>query len=433
MKNRDFLFLLIGATLVFAAVSYALQLPENSTTEQFISGDPISYWEASKLIYTEGSFPHPLRPYFYPFLIGLRTLFRDNQSIALTWALGLNFIFWLATAGFIFSILRENTNRKIAFVGAFIFIFNTSNIINCWSVLAESLFHFLIIGSVYFLLKFLKNSIKSAYFIAFSTFSCLSFITRPTFYPLLFLLIPLFFWAVYRRYLTFFIATITALIFVSTIGFSLLRMHQTYGNWTLSYIGDCAWYSFFGAYATVVKPEKSWDDINADWRAEATERSKKMTRYHDSIPWSTLPTLVREDMKAQFSTNKMGLLLTFIRDLASNSVASNGDVLKLTNVQNRPFFAFILRGPFWWSRFQNILSSLSALCLPFVFYRFKRYFWANNRSIYWILGVNCALSLFAVLISTVSFSQGDRFHLVVLPLNVVSWGIFYFYRQQRYK
>jgi hypothetical protein len=431
MKNRDFLYLILGATFFFAAVSFALQLPANATLPQLGGGDPISYWEASKLIYTEGSLPHPLRPYFYPFLIGLPKVLLGENSVILYWALALNFIFWLLTVGFIFEILEGNTNRKIAFIGAFIFVSNTSNIINCWAVLAESSFHFLVIGSVYFFTKYNTNKTNTGHFSAFSAFFCLSFITRATYFPLIFILIPLFIWAIYKRYLSAFMVAIAVFIFMSTVGFSVYKMHKTYGNYTLSYIGDCAFYSFFGAYAKGLESDKTWAQINDNWRVESNIRSKKMARYDNSIPWSALPLLVNADLKEQLRANKTGLLLTFGRDLMSNSMASNGDVLQLTNVENRPFFAFILRGPFWWGRCQNFINSLAALLLPFVFWRFKGYFWQNNRPIYWILVVTCALSLFTVLISTVSFSQGDRFHLVILPLNLVSLGIFYFFRKQR--
>jgi hypothetical protein len=428
MKNRDFLYLILGATFFFAAVSYVLQLPENALLPQLAGGDPISYWEASKLVYTEGSLPHPLRPYFYPFLIGLPTLFFGENGFKLEWALSLNFVFWLSTAVFIFSILKAHTNRKIAFIGAFIFVSNTSNIINCWAVLAETLFHFLIVGSVFFFSKHGNNNAKIGYFSAFVAFFCLSFITRPTYFPLVFILMPLLIWAIYKRYLSLLTVVISVGIFISTVGFSVYKMHKTYGNYTLSYIGNCAFYSFFGAYSKGAKSDKTWDQINDNWRIESHIRSKKMARYVDSIPWSALPPLANADLMDQLKTNKSGLLLTFVRDLASNSTASNGDVLQLTNVKNRPFFAFILRGPFWWSRFQNFVNSLAALLLPFVFWRFKGYFWQNNRPVYWILVVTCALSLFTVLISTVSFSQGDRFHLVILPLNLVSLGILYFFR-----
>jgi hypothetical protein len=430
MKNRDFLFLILGATFFFAAVSYVLQLPANATTVQFVGGDPISYWEASKLIYTEGSLPHPLRPYFYPFLIGLPSLLFGENGFKLEWALGLNFIFWLSTVGFIFSILKENTNRKIAFIAAFIFVTNTSNIINCWSVLAESLFHFLIIGSIYFFTKYNTNKLNTGYFSAFIAFLCLSFITRPTYSPLIILLIPLFIWGIYKRYLSLFITTISVFIFISTIGFSVYKMRQTYGNYTLSYLGDCALYSFFGAYSKGAKWDKTWQQINEDWAIEAAIRGKKMARYDASIPWSELPRLANADIKDQLVDNKTGLILTFMRDLASNSTASNGDVLHLTNFKNRPFFDFILRGPFWWSRLHNFLNSLCGLILiPLWFIRYKTYFWINKRAVFWLLCVNSGLSIFTILISTVSFSQGDRFHLVFLPLSLISLGIIYCFRK----
>ena len=195
MKNRDYLIVTSVAILFFTLISYALQLPTNATLPQFIDGDPPTYWEAAKLIYTEGAKPHPLRPFFYPFLIGLPSYLGISANNSFWIALGLNFTFWLGTVLFIFSILRDNTNRKIAFIGAFIFVTNTSNIINCWSVLAESLFHFLIIGSIYFFSKYNTNKTNTGYFVAFITFFCLSFITRATYSPLLFILIPLFIFA----------------------------------------------------------------------------------------------------------------------------------------------------------------------------------------------------------------------------------------------
>lgn len=429
MKNHDSLFLILGATFFLAAVSYALQLPANATTVQFLGGDPISYWEAARGIYTEGGKLHPLRPFFYPFLIGLPSLFFGEKGFNLWWVLSLNFIFWLSTVGFIFKVLINHTNRKIAFIGAFIFMSNSSNIINCWSVLAESLFHFLIVGSLYFFTKYYTNNTNAKSFIAFFTFFCFSFITRPTYFPLIFILIPLFIFAIYKRYLTLFVSIISLIIFTFTIGFSILKMHKTYGNYTLSYLGDCALYSFFGAYSKVVKTDKTLEQINADWRVESVARSKKMARYDALIPWSDLPPLVSADLTEQMRDNKWGLVTTFGRDLVSNSVASNGDIFHLINFENRPFFDVILRGVSFWSRLQNVLNSLVSLLMLLFFLRFRTHFYAKNRIICAFLGIICVLSLFTVLISVVSFSQGDRFHLVALPLNVVALGLFYFLRK----
>jgi hypothetical protein len=430
MKNRDLLVIILSAIAVFAAVSYALQLPENATSILFLGGDPPSYWDAAKRLYTEGGMPHPLRPFFYPFLIGLPAFFVGEKGFNLEWALGLNFIFWLLTVVFIFNFLKENTNRKIAFITTFIFIFNTSNIINCWSVIAESLFHFLIIGSIYFLLKFLKNKNKSIYFLVFFSLFSLSLITRPTYFPLLFILFPLFIWAIFKRYLSVFIGFISILIFLFTVGFNAFKIHQNYGNWTLSYLGHCALYSFFGAYAKVVKPDKTIKQIGENWFLESVKRNKDMPRYNDSIPWSALNSIVTNDLREQIKNNKLGLLFAFSRDLVSNSVASNGEVLLLTNFKKLNHFNGLLKTVFYWGRLQNILNTLAALFLiPFLIRRFKSFFWLNKRPIFWLLLFNSFLSIFTILISTISFTQGDRFHLVVLPLSLVSLGIIYFYKK----
>lgn len=125
----------------------------------------------------------------------------------------------------------------------------------------------------------------------------------------------------------------------------------------------------------------------------------------------------------------MGLMMAFSRDLMSNSIASNGDVLNMTDFKSQNHFKSFLTAVFWWGRGLNILNTLAALCvIPWVFYRFRRSFWENNRPIFWILGVNSVLSTFAILIATISFSQGDRFHLVTLPLSLVSLGVIYFFR-----
>jgi hypothetical protein len=416
MKNRDFLLLILGAIFFFFAVSFALQMPANALIEQYVNEDPVSYWDAAKMIFSEGGKPHPIRPFFYPFLIGLSSLFSASKSIAWVWALGLNFIFWLSTVVFVFMILNDNTNRKIAIFGASIFALNISNILLVWTVLAESL------------LKYWENKEKTGIFIAFLTFFCLLTLTRPTFYPLLSFLIPLFLWSVYKRYLSLFIAAISVIIFISTIGFSVYKMKENYGNWTLSYIGDCALYTYFCAYSKVVSPEKSLEQTGKDWQQEWHDRNYQTARYNDSIPWSALPPLAFNDLIDQLKNNKRGLIFTFFRDLFSNSTAPSIYILPLENVKKSSFFAPTRTMAFWLSRLQNVLNSLMALLMPFVFLRIKSHLLQLNKPIYYIFGVNCFLNLYAVLISTVTFSTGDRFHLVVVPLNIINLGIIYFYK-----
>jgi 4-amino-4-deoxy-L-arabinose transferase-like glycosyltransferase len=427
MKNKDLLFLMIGSCVFFAAVSHVLQLPYNYRLPHFMEGDAVSYWEAAKLIYTEGGKPHPLRPYLYPLIIGLPQLFDASSKNTIEFVIGFNALCWLATIALIFKILKDNTNNKIALICSFIFVSNTSNIINCWTVLAESLFHFLIIICIYFLLNYLKNKQKLVNFILFFTFLYLSIITRPTYFPLIFLIIPLFIWAIYKKYFNVFITTISLLIFTSIIGFSLFKMHQTYGNWTLSYVGNCALYSYFGAYAQVAKPDKTWSQIRKDWLVEAAFRNKKTTRYTDTIPWSTLPSLVNSDLKAQINGNKTGLLMSFGHSLWENSVESNINILFLTDFKNQKYFPVVQKIFFWWGRLHNIVNSLiGLLIMPFLLFRNRYFLWQKSRSLFDILIFNTALGCATILISTVSFSQGDRFHLVVLPFSLVSLGIIYF-------
>jgi hypothetical protein len=428
MRNRDFLFLLIGATFFFSVISYILQLPSNALLNKFVNYDSLSYWNAAKLIFSEGGKPDPIRPFFYPFLIGLSSLFSDSTSFGLQWAIGLNLILWLSTVAIVFKILDESTNRKIALTGAIIFILHTSNIVMVWSVLSETLFHFLLVGSIYFLLKYLRNTEKTGSFLSFVTFFCLFILTRPTFYPFIFFLIPLFFWSVYRRYLSLFVAAISIFIAISTVGFNVYKVKESYGNWTLSYIGHCALYSFFGAYAKVVSPEKSLNKIGEDWLKEREQRDNNIARYVDSISWSALPALVNSDLGEQIKNNKRGLIFTFVRDLFSNSTASNFLILSLENVKKRSFFEAAKNSILWFSRLQNILNSILALWMSFTFLRYRSCLREKNQAIYYILGVNCISNLFAVLISAISFTQGDRFHLVVIPLNIITLGVFYFYK-----
>ena len=427
MKNPDYLIVTSVAILFFTLISYALQLPTNATLPQLVDGDPPTYWEAAKLIYTEGGKSHPLRPFFYPFLIGLPAYLGISANNSFWLVLDFNFIFWLGTIVFIFKILKAHTTRKIAFIGAFIFATNTSNVINCWSVLAESLFHFLIIGSVYFLLKYIINKTKTWHFIAFMTFFCLSFITRPTYSPLLFILIPLFIFALIKRYLSLIIGFISLIIFLLTIGFNAYKMHQNYGNWTLSYIGQCTIYVFFSAYAKVVNSEKTIEQTGADWFVEYSKRNKEIPRYNDSVSWKSLNSIIFNDLQDQIKNNKYGLMRAFSRDLISNSVASNGDVLHLIDSKNLFYFNGLTKSIFIWGRVHNILNTIAALLvIPLLFKRFSRYFWHNKRSIFWVLIVNITLSIFTILISTISFTQGDRFHLVVLPMTLVSLGLIFF-------
>jgi hypothetical protein len=429
MKNKYFWVLIAIAVIFFAVISYILQLPANATTPLFLNGDPASYWDAAKLFYTEGCKPHALRPFFYPFLIGFTPFLDASETTSLWVAIGLNIGCWLGTIAFIYKILINHTNAKIAFIGAFIFVSNTSNIINCWSVLAESLFHFLIMGTIYFLLKYLSNKslinkYKSIYFITFISFFSLALITRPIYSPLIFILFPLFIWAIVKRYLSLSLAAISLLIFLSTVGFNAYKMRHTYGNWTLSYIGECALYVFYGAYAKVATPQKSVKQTGDDWFIEYQKRNKEIPRYNDSIPWTAFRSIIKNDLLQQLKDNKIGLSIAFVRDVSSNSYASNGDVLLLTDFKNNSRLNFYQKSIFWWGRLQNICNSLVALfIIPFFVLRFRTYFFQKNRLVFWILVINSSISIYTILASAVSFSQGDRFHLVVLCLSIVSLGL----------
>jgi hypothetical protein len=84
---------------------------------------------------------------------------------------------------------------------------------------------------------------------------------------------------------------------------------------------------------------------------------------------------------------------------------------------------------FWWSRWQNILNTFATfIFIPIGFFRLRRYFWHQKRPIFWIMLINSVLGIVTMFISSVSFSQGDRFHLVTLPLSLVSLAIIGFYR-----
>jgi hypothetical protein len=429
MRNRDLFYVLLCATLFFALLSILLQLPANATTPLFLGNDPASYWEAAKLIYTEGGKPHPLRSFLYPFLIGLPSIFGDGKIFNLNWALSLNFVFWLATVGFIYEMVKETTHRKIAFIAALVFVSNTSNIINCWLVLAESLFHFLMVGSAYFLMKYLKNRAQSAYYIGFIAFFTLSLITRPTYSPLMYGLLPLFTWVAYKRYLSPVLLATSVAFLVSTVGFTMYKMHQTYGDWELSYLGECTFYAFSGAYAKSANFDKSIEQMNMEWHLEFNKRKSKLARYNDSIPWSSVNNLVKTDMREQLSTNKTGLMVAFLRDLVTNSTSSHGEVYYLKDFEQHAYFTVLKKSVFWWSRWQNILNTFATfIFIPIGFYRLRRYFWHQKRAIFWILFINSALGIVTMFISSVSFSQGDRFHLVTLPLSLVSLAIIGFYR-----
>jgi hypothetical protein len=424
MKNKYFWLLIAIAFIFFAFISYILQLPANSTTHFFQKGDPVSYWDAARAFYTEGGKPHPLRPFFYPFLIGLAPYLGASKATSFWVAIGINIGCWLGTVVFIYKTLITHTNAKIAFIGALIFVSNTSNIVNCWSVLAESLFHFLIMGASYFLLKYLSNKNHSFYFIAFISFFSWALITRPIYSALLFFLFPLFIWAIFKRYLKPSLAAISLLIFLSTVGLNMYKMRQTYGNWTLSYIGECAVYTFYGAYAKVATLQKSLKQTGDEWFIECKKRSDETPRRNDAIPWTALSSMVKNDLQQQFKDNKIGLSIAFIRDILSNSCGSSGDIFFLTDFKNNPRLSFYQKVVFWWGRLQNICNSLVALfIIPFFVLRSRTYLFQKNRPVFWILVINSCLSIYTILASAVSFSQGDRFHLVVLGLSIVSLGL----------
>ncbi len=422
MKKQFSLLLL--SSLIFAVLASVLQVYENSELDSYRHGDCFTYEVAGNSIYEDGFAPHSIRPMLYPLFVGFPRLFTDNYWITLAFNYALNFIFWLLTILFIYKSIQLILKPKYAFLLAFLFAFNVSNILLNPQILTESIYTFWLSLIMFLLAKYFLNN-KINYLTAVVSLLILSILIRPTGLVLIYLITPIFIAYLIKNQQ--FMQIVVVLFFCLFPLFQAYKMQENKMNFTVSNIGSCALYLFLCSYAEGIK-DTNYDYFNFQRLTLAygkvrDERRANLRAEMGENYWEKFKNTANEDLKYQLKTNYKALIFTYVRNIISNSSAFSFFALHLDNVRHRPYFNFIKKASVIMTKIQNFFYSFSLILTPFFLYYFRKKI-VNKRLFYLQLSL-LFLAFYIILISGISFAQGDRFNIVLVPIALLNIALMY--------
>ena len=429
-KKYDFRVLLYASvflTLSSFIMQYPFHLAEYNTWN-----DARSYRMASEWLYSTEHFASFGRPFLFPLIIGLPSLLGFSYSEY--FVASMNLIFWFSTVWLLYRAIREISDEKTAMKIALFFASCVS--FHCFAFLVhtEVLYAFVLLSHIYCLYQYLKLG-KERWFYGAVWLLGASVVIRPTLtyfvFILYFILVVLV--VLKKESLKRFVSI--SLIFFSTIGLQMLNMYRSAQSFKISYIGEVGWYMYVGAYAINVQkyPNQTFDFYAKQWEKEVRNRQEGAwligSNYtkDDAHRLPAIEKLIHADMIKQLKENKKGLAFTFFRSLFINSRSGNQYALDAKNGFNLPYFNVIQNLFLKISQCQNIINSSFVLfILPFFFikqYRKQR----NYLNKAFGLAVYSWFIAFSIMVfSTIAFTQGDRFHVVTVPLTLFSIALIFF-------
>ncbi len=394
--------------------------------------DAKSYQKASEWLYSSEHFASFGRPFLFPFLIGLPTLlgFEYSEYFVAT----MNLVCWFLTILLLFKVVKDVSNEKIGFRIALIFASCVS--LHCFLFLVhtEVIYAFVLSSHVFCLYQYIKTDKTNLFYGAIWLLGA-SVVIRSTLtyfvFALYFILISL----VVLKKLSVKKFVIISLLFLSTIGFQMLNIYRCTNSFKISYIGEVDWYMYVSAYATVVQnnPNQTLDFYAKEWEKEMDKRDEGAwiigSNYtkDDAQKLPAIENLIHADMKKQLMENKKALTFTFFRSLFVNSRGGTQFALSAKNDFNLPYFRIIQMIFLKISQIQNMInSSFVLLVLPIFF--IKKYKKQRNQldKPFFLAFYSWFLAFSIMIFSTVAFTQGDRFHVVTVPLTLFSAVLLFF-------
>ncbi len=419
--------LFIISNIVFWTVSSLLFYPIdvlNNQLEQI--GDGRSYVIAGKWLYQENFWASAVRPFFYPLLIGLPQIFGFEINRLFTFSL--NYVFWISTIFTLYFFIQTLIKEKTAFVLSLFFASCFGLYSLAFMSTPENCFTLILLMHVIFLFHFLKNLKKESLFIS-TWLLGLSLVVRPTITLLIPLITISILYFILIKKINYKTGLVSLLLLISMPSIQILNMKRCYGNYAISYISHEVWYLFSGSYA-YNKPTIS--NFNVQYYSEAWHDTykKRIAFYQkytkEPLEWHQFVSKAENDFKEQLTNNKTSLVLTLFRDLISNSLGGTPEIKEAINIKNYSPFQIYQKLFYTISQCQNILNSFFlVLFCPFIFIFHRK---KSNKLLQyqlvtmlytWFIGFSI------IILSSFSFTQGDRFHVVTVPLSLIVFSFFF--------
>jgi hypothetical protein len=393
-KYKFELLILFFGVLTLALLNFFLQLD----IQTHVYADSDNYLVASKnlMVYFRG---HDYRPILMSAINGVPFLFGASDATVYVFSFYVNVFCWLATAVLLFHILKDFSTARMAFYCTLIFYTSVGAIAVLYHLLSETIYTFFIVLSMFFLMKYYRNKKILFLSLALSILIC-SMLIRPGSKWIAFVFGIYFIKVIVENYAKkamLFIYGSILLVLIQCAG-----LYHQFGSFTISYIDGVTYYNYIGAKAMSYKDGVDYTEID-------NPRANNLLNLgsHDEIQ-----KVVRQDVLDQLKNNKLNLLKAYFSDIYDNTVSGSAAIADCQNKKNTRYFDFSKDVIFdiskWQNRFFTLFGGILALFYFVTSYRKEVFFTLLSSFILYIIAV-----------SGITFSQGDRFHMVFFPLVIV--------------
>ena len=386
------LLLFIGLVWIFL-FDYLTQ----SCLQSFISPDAKSYKEASEKLYLLHS-GDQYRPLLMALITGIPYIFGSSDDGIFIFSNIVNLLCWLGTLLVILELLNQFLKPPIAFAYALLCVFLVGINALIFELATENIYLFFIVSAFYFLTRYYKD--KSFKFICIAlALLVLSMLIKPgskflaiiaTLYFLREILINFrskFAWLIYGSYFA---------VLIQCCG-----IKYQFGNFTVSYIDAVTYYDYLGAKAESLRLEKPFKTI---WKERAN--------FIYSQPFPQQKEIAAHDFFDQLQSNTSNFFKAYFLNLTENATSGSTNIRRLEKLKQSNYFKNIKTLVFNVSMLQNIIISTAGFLLALFF------LWKRNHIEKAFL-FPAFFVLYTMLLSAVSCSEGDRFHVVAFPLVIV--------------
>lgn len=401
MNKQQAFSLLLYSAAISMVMAYVLGLFSADATG-FLTGDSLSYLELA----TRGG-TDPYRTFLYPALLAmLKSYFPSTyflQAVFFT-----QFALWILTAWMSMLILRRYVSTLMVLLISATWILNPSYLVYTHLVLTETLFNFLLISSLFFVLK---NETKRDYddYISYFLF-CLLPQVRPGFLPFL-ILFSIYHAVRLIRKWEWIPLIVFTILFCTTIVYPVMRFKETYHRYNLSFIGDLTIYRYLNSqtlalvHQTTIGQEMAANDrISAGhldqpvWQQAAWQRASAGKTFRQ-YPVQSLQAYGLSLFSNSHSGNH------YLQDIRANAKSTDERIFNLSRAINLCYSLLLM------------IITLVVLLLWVSGHRIQKH--TDFLHVLFLLAVCC----FLFFSSGISFWQGDRFHVPWMPVCGIVLGI----------
>ncbi len=413
MNTRQSIGLLaIVYLLIIIFCNYSLGLYSFTDSTMFEQYDTVSYLESTQRLISHFQ-PHPYRCIGYSLFLAIPYALFNSSNLLFICVHTIQLMMLFSVYVIVYVLFKKYVSNKLALVMIIGFMLNISYIGYAYLVLTEIPFLFLITLSAYYFHHYLQYSKVQHLFIGFA-FLCFSILFKPGFYLfglLIFISICLLFIV---RNASFKNLLILIIILFSTVGFQKIWMYSSYSTFKLSYIDDITTYRYFNSSIIAAKN-------NVDLSPLMQQRDQAMLVNFNNFKTAEDLNSFRLSVKAEsmflLKQYPKASIYAFIENIYSNIHTGNAlirdiEVPNFNNETSRKAF-------FNYTRIWNMLMG-AILFISTIYFlaSFRKLYREHKERLYFIvlLFLYC---YYNILISGVSFYQGDRFNVVWMPFVLI--------------